>query len=504
MPFTRTALGRATLALLLVGFLCLLGLGGATLWLVEQTRGFTARVEQTQLVRSLAYQALAQLQNLETGQRGYLLTQDRAYLAPYEEARARLPDLLARLAAVTVTATGRQMTGELGRLADEKLAELAETIALVDAGNLPGAVAVVRTDRGRRLMDEARLDIDRLIGTTTTRLTDATGRLVANARWLLWVTLAAIAVIVLVAGFSLWLFRRYAAELEQAGREVQAANAALERRVHERTADLEAANAEIQRFAYIVSHDLRAPLVNVMGFTAEFEIGVESLRALVDRVEAEAPALLTAEARTAAREDLPEAVSFIRSSTQRMDGLINAILRLSREGRRRLVPERLRMAELVGGLAKTVRHQLEERGAVIEVAPDLPDLTSDRIALEQIFGNLLDNAVKYLDPARPGRIEVRGRLDRGPVGGPAGGQAVYEVEDNGRGIPARDHERIFELFRRSGAQDRPGEGIGLAHVRALVRRLGGSIGCDSEPGRGSVFRIVLPRVTVATTGDDQP
>ncbi|RYI87398.1 MAG: ATP-binding protein, partial [Acetobacteraceae bacterium] len=135
------------------------------------------------------------------------------------------------------------------------------------------------------------------------------------------------------------------------------------------------------------------------------------------------------------------------------------------------------------------RHQLEAGGAVLEVAPGLPTLRTDRLAVEQIFGNLLDNAVKYLQPGRPGRITVRG--------GVSGEQAVIEVEDNGRGIDPRDHGRIFELFRRSGRQDKPGEGIGLAHVRALARRLGGDVECRSAPGLGSTFRVTLALVPPA-------
>jgi signal transduction histidine kinase len=77
-------------------------------------------------------------------------------------------------------------------------------------------------------------------------------------------------------------------------------------------------------------------------------------------------------------------------------------------------------------------------------------------------------------------------------------RVTYEVSDNGRGIDARDHERIFELFRRSGIQDRPGEGIGLAHVRALTRRLGGLITVRSEFGRGTTFEVNLPRVLPAS------
>jgi len=99
--------------------------------------------------------------------------------------------------------------------------------------------------------------------------------------------------------------------------------------------------------------------------------------------------------------------------------------------------------------------------------------------------------VKYLDPSRPGRITVSARA--------LAGRLIYEIADNGRGIDARDHERIFELFRRSGTQDRPGEGIGLAHVRALTRRLGGIITVRSEFGQGTRFEVDLPRILPAQT-----
>jgi signal transduction histidine kinase len=115
----------------------------------------------------------------------------------------------------------------------------------------------------------------------------------------------------------------------------------------------------------------------------------------------------------------------------------------------------------------------------------LPSIVSDRLALEQIFSNLLDNALKYRKKDVPGRVEVRGRS--------TASQLIYEVEDNGRGIDPKDHERVFDLFRRAGEQDRPGEGIGLAHVRALVRRLGGNMSLKSELGQGSTFVVALPR-----------
>ena len=138
---------------------------------------------------------------------------------------------------------------------------------------------------------------------------------------------------------------------------------------------------------------------------------------------------------------------------------------------------------LIAAVVETVAHQAAEAQARIQI-DSLPDIVSDRLALEQIFSNLIDNALKYLKTGVPGEISVRGRTKLG--------FAIFEISDNGRGIDPKDHQRIFELFRRAGTQDRPGQGIGLAHVRALVRRLGGTMSVSSELGQGSSFTVTLP------------
>ena len=150
-----------------------------------------------------------------------------------------------------------------------------------------------------------------------------------------------------------------------------ALNATLEDRVRERTAALSQANDEIQRFAYIVSHDLRSPLVNIMGFTSELETGIASLQKYL--ASGQPDAALAEEARVAADDDIPEAVRFIRASTGKMDGLINAILKLSREGRRTLQPEPVDLVRLSTQAAASLKHQLDEAGATIELPADRAD-----------------------------------------------------------------------------------------------------------------------------------
>lgn len=283
------------------------------------------------------------------------------------------------------------------------------------------------------------------------------------------------------------------AQLESARSALETLNRNLESIVDVRTSDLKAANDEIQRFAYIVSHDLRSPLVNVMGFTSELQVARETISKFYEEMTQKLPDAVNRDVKDAIEVELPEAIDFIRSSTAKMDRLINAILRLSREGGRVLTPEPIRLKDMLEATGRTLAHQLQDAEATLEVE-NLPDLVSDRLALEQIFTNLLENAVKYLASGRPGRIRVRGWKE--------GSTVFIDVEDNGRGIDPKDHARVFDLFRRSGAQDRPGEGIGLAHVRALVRRLGGSITLNSSLGEGATFRVSLPdTIANATRGE---
>ncbi|BBK43696.1 histidine kinase [Allostella vacuolata] len=488
MPITSTAFARTTVLLLLAGALALFGIVAASLWLVERTNAYTEEVIAAQQTRAATSGLLTLMQYAETGQRGYLITQEAAYLEPYELARSRVPEQLGRLRALFAGHPAELATlDEIGGKVDAKMAELAESIALVQAGRTAEAVELVRTDRGKAVMDSLRDDLRELILRIDGGIRAAVDGTRSTADALSWAVILGALLIAALAGGSVWISFRYTRDLVAARQEVQELNFSLEERVADRTADLARANDEIQRFAYIVSHDLRAPLVNVMGFTSELEVCLATLQRYVETTEA-APSVeaeQAAEARLAAFEDLPEALRFIRSSTTRMDRLINAILKLSREGRRTLTAERIDMGAVLETAAASVQHQLQAGDGTITVEKPVPNIQSDRLAVEQVFGNLVDNAVKYLDPARPGRIVIRGREE--------GGRLVYEVEDNGRGIAPQDHERIFELFRRSGPQDRPGEGIGLAHVRTLARRLGGDVTVDSALGRGTIFRVILPR-----------
>jgi signal transduction histidine kinase len=476
--------------LLAIGFLLLIAISAATVWLVNRSAEDARLVAHTLRVQDTFSNVLLSVRRAESGQRGYLLTNEERYLADYRNAQPENRRQLSELRELTQDNPARkELLDELERLATAKFEEMEKSISLNRSGKVDEARALVLTDQGRDLMTVMRLIVERAIfqeGELLTLRSQASQR---NASLLLLTTLLGAALVVAVGATSFILMRRSVQQRERARQELAVINANLERIVEFRTADLTEANEEIQRFAYIVSHDLRSPLVNIMGFTTELEALRKDIFAQVEPLQRQLAALnAKVDAPGTPLEtlgkDFDESVGFIKTSIAKMDRLINAVLKLSREGRRQFHPERLDMNEMLESIDRTVAHRAAEQAATIEIG-DLPPVESDRLAVEQIFSNLVDNALKYGRAGVPTRIQIDHRSTPTHV--------IYDVRDNGRGIDAQDHQRVFELFRRSGVQDRPGEGIGLAHVRALVRRLGGTLTLKSELGQGSTFTVTLPR-----------
>ncbi len=478
-------IGGVLLALMAVGFASLIAVGVAAWWVTGENRSHGRWVTHTYEVEVAIARATVLLEQTETTRRGYVIAGQPAYLTAYRDYAAKLPRAIDEIAALTRDNPRQQArVAVLRRVVGAIVVQRDRTIAAVDAGRRAAAQTLFTAETGARPMRAAHEVLDGMTAEERWLLGVRDGDLEASQRrFNLVLTLAAL-LLAAVALLSLVVILRYTRDLGASRDTLHRLNDTLEEQVAERTADLSRANDEIQRFAYIVSHDLRSPLVNVMGFTAELAAATGPLAELVERAEAQAPGIVTDEARLAAREDLPEAIGFIRTSTQKMDRLINAILRLSREGRRVIAPEPLDLAAIAEGAVGAMRHVIDERGVEIAIERPMPPLVADRLAVEQILSNLIENATKYLQPGRPGRIEVSARAARGRV--------IVAVADNGRGIDPRDHQRIFDLFRRSGAQDQPGEGIGLAHVRALAYRLGGTIDLQSTLGEGATFRLNLP------------
>jgi PAS domain S-box-containing protein len=274
-------------------------------------------------------------------------------------------------------------------------------------------------------------------------------------------------------------------------------NQELEERVRARTAELAERNLQLAQkneenelFVYSVSHDLRSPLVNLEGFSDELRLSQGDLEKLLR--DPAIPADVRDRATDLVTAGMGESITFIRAAVARLSRIIDALLRLSRAGRVEYHPKTLGMNALVRRVVDALHNTTTEKGATIVVG-DLPAAWADPTAVDQVFANLVGNALNYLDPARPGRIEVGGREGAdGPDGSPDPAANTYWVADNGLGIPAPHLPKLFQPFQRLHADRAPGEGIGLAIVRRILGRVGGTIRAESVPGAGSTFFVTLP------------
>ncbi|OKO77266.1 histidine kinase [Bradyrhizobium sp. NAS80.1] len=478
--------------LLSAGFFVLVAISVLSVLLVNKAREDNARVVHTVETEGQIANLLLEVRRAESATRAYLLSSAPQFLDEYQAAAARILPALDQLEKLTRDNPAQAAnTAKLRKAVEQRLSEFARGVDRIKNGDLSTAVTVLRDGTSTSAVEtiasvgrDMRTEEDRLFRERT-ETADRTQKLASS------VTIAGSAMVLALAFGSVLLVRQSSRARDQAEARLRDANLNLEATVDERTADLREANDEIQRFAYIVSHDLRSPLVNIMGFTSELEeLRGDIFRRIGGLTQAAtggpppaAGEIVLEEADKQLSADFAEALGFIKSSIAKMDRLISAILNLTREGRREFVPEKIDTQELIEAIVSTLAHQAAEARAEIRVEP-LPNIISDRLALEQIFSNLIDNGVKYLKSGVPGEIRIRGRTKLG--------YAIFEISDNGRGIDPKDHQRIFDLFRRAGSQDKPGQGIGLAHVRALVRRLGGTMSVSSELNTGSTFTITLP------------
>jgi PAS domain S-box-containing protein len=273
-------------------------------------------------------------------------------------------------------------------------------------------------------------------------------------------------------------------------------NQELEERVRIRTTELAERNLQLtqkteenEMFVYSVSHDLRSPLVNLEGFSEELHTVVRDMEILL--ADARLPSDIREKARDLLHSGVNEPVGFIRAAVGRLGRIIDALLRLSRAGRVVYQPQLLDMRAIAQRVVDALKGTIERTKAQV-VIEQLPRAWGDPLAVEQVLANLIGNALNYLDHERPGRVEI-GSLPKG-----SNGAQSYFIRDNGVGIPAAYHPKLFQALQRLHPDKAPGEGIGLAIVRRVLERLGGSIKVDSTPGTGTTFTFTLPAAAAGT------
>jgi signal transduction histidine kinase len=246
-------------------------------------------------------------------------------------------------------------------------------------------------------------------------------------------------------------------------RRLRMEKAQLEQRVRERTAELEGANKELEAFAYSVSHDLSAPLRSVKGFSN----------------------ILVAEHSTQMSAEAQELCQRIIQSTQRMQQLINDLLRFSHLGRQPLAKEPVNLLALVRESLEDLRKERDERNIEVHVG-DLPDCIGDPSLLKQVLLNLLSNALKFTRQKEKAIVEVGAQRP--------GGEDVYFVRDNGVGFDMKHAKKLFGVFQRLHSDEAfEGTGIGLSIVHRIIQRHGGRVWAEAEVNNGATFYFSLPK-----------
>ena len=242
-------------------------------------------------------------------------------------------------------------------------------------------------------------------------------------------------------------------------------------------------NKELESYLYVASHDLRSPLINIQGFSQRMQKQSDEIKAILSESKPESEKKVSIDKIT--NESMPKTLNFILSNVSKMETLINSLLQISRNGRLMLVVIKVDMNQLVNKIVAAHNYQIAEASAQI-IIQDLHYCYGDENQLNQLFSNIIDNALKYRNPDRQLIIEIASEIQYNKV--------IYTISDNGIGINSRNIEKIWDVFYRVDPESiHAGEGIGLSIAKRITNKHKGKIWVESEEGQGSVFFIELQK-----------
>jgi signal transduction histidine kinase len=480
----RRELGRVWAALA-AALLILAGIGAVSVDAALENRTLSRERTRVRLLLFEMQGLLAALQDAETGQRGFLLTGDDAYLELYHAGRAEVDPRLAAIDRLGDPA--RTATVDLQRLRPlivERLAILTEGIDARRVGGLDAALPVIGSGRGKRVMDELRRSIATQQHGISRMLEERIARAEAlGLRALVFLIAGSLTSVGLVVVSFVWLRREIAdrREVEAALRDSERTQRRLSEGLTGRTEQLEAAMAELSAakeraeaadrlksaFLATMSHELRTPLNSIIGFTGILLQGLAGPLNLEQRTQ----------------------LGMVQASARHLLALINDVLDISKieAGELKVARAPYDLRAVLEHAVASVRPSAEARGLAlrVDVSPEVGRAVGDGHRVEQILLNLLNNAIKFT--AR-GEVVVSVDLD-------ADATCRIRVTDTGIGIRPEDLVTLFTPFRQIDAglaRSHEGTGLGLAICRRLAGLLGGDIRAESVWGRGSVFTLTLP------------
>jgi chemotaxis family two-component system sensor kinase Cph1 len=250
------------------------------------------------------------------------------------------------------------------------------------------------------------------------------------------------------------------------------------------TNDLAQKNNEMERLLRIVTHDLKSPLINISGFSKELIADTQKIAEYLnnpDSTPEDKSHLLNV-----INTDIFDSLNYIVSSVTKMDTLLKGLSQLAQAGSVELEIQPLNIDKIISNIISTVKFQTKQANAAINCEP-LPKCVGDNDQINQVFTNLIGNAIKYLDADKEAQIDITGRIENN--------RSIYRVTDNGIGIPENHKDKIFDVFHRVDPNSPvSGQGLGLTAVRQILTRMKGHIWFESELSKGSTFFVSLPAV----------
>lgn len=413
------------------------------------------------------------LQNIETSQRGYLLTGEDWYLQPLQQQEQKVTFNVAVLREkMRKNQTQLEYLHEFEQLSQAKLVEMKEIIDLYEAGKRRQALDLVRTDQGELLMNKVEALVNNMIGEEDRILLES-----QNYNSLInFIFYGLLFLAFSTAAFSLLrLFGRVSPlveSLSSINEQLQQSLDAKEEEIRQRKAiqkinlrlieDLRSKNEELDHFAYVASHDLKEPLRTVDNF--------------VDLFKEDYEAQLGPEAQ--------QYFKFIKDATTRMRNLIEGLLQYSRLGKSSAFRE-VAFAEIVAEARDNLQATIMDKDALVMFG-QLPKMHCLKLEITQLFQNLMSNALKFIAPETQPVIRIESA--------DLGDQWQFCVKDNGIGISPANQQKIFDMFTRlHGESKYSGQGIGLAFCRRIVELHKGKIWVESEPNKGSAFFFTIKK-----------
>ena len=392
---------------------------------------------------------LSDLENMETAQRGYVITGQQSFLEPYTTS---LPDVDKQFQALqdltADNAVQQRYLSTMKPLIAAKIAWVQNDISIRTNKGFIAAQADVATDQGKVIMDAIRVVMANMqteeAGLLQTRTNDLAQTNAVTEAIVIWGSIIGLLAALLVD----FIINRFVI-----GEIVQKPllDAALK------------ANKEMEAFSYSVSHDLRAPLRAIDGFT---QILVEDHSEKLD-------------------DEGKRIAAIIRASTKQMGTLIDDLLAFSRLGRQEIKKIPIGMSALADATYKEIRQSSPDRNIEF-VMGTLPDVAGDIDMIRQVWVNLFTNAIKFTGKKEKAKIEVGSTSD--------GDMVTYYIKDNGAGFDMQYVAKLFGVFQRlHSVEEFDGNGIGLSNVKRIIERHGGKVWAEGKVGEGATFYFALPK-----------